>query len=149
MGERSEREKRARIERMDGWKEVNALLKKPTGDPNTLSRYRPISHLPFPAKVMEKVINTQLADHLELHQLLDSSQSGFRTNHSTETALIAATDDIRSILDHGETAALILLDLSAAFNTVSHKSLIRKLQHLGICGPALKWISSFLTDRTQ
>ncbi|KAJ1118565.1 hypothetical protein NDU88_006756, partial [Pleurodeles waltl] len=74
--------------------------------------FRPISLLPFPAKVIEKAVNKQLTNFLEDNNLLDPSQSGFRANHSTETALIAVTDDIRTLMDNGETTALILLDLS-------------------------------------
>ena len=109
------------------WKhtEVNVLLKKPLSDPSQLANYRLISLLPFTGKVMEKTINKQHTNHLDLLQLMDSSQSGFRANHSTETTLIAASDNIRMILDRGETWALIQLNLLAAFDTVSHSTLIR------------------------
>ena len=82
------------------------------------------------AKVMEKAINQPLPKHLQQNQLLDHSQSGFRINHSTETALIAATDDIWALLGRREKAALIRLDLSAAFNTISHHTLISRLYNI-------------------
>ena len=107
---------------------TDALLKKPSADPGELKNFRPISLLPFPARVLEKAINMQLTKHLELN----NPQYGFRANHSTETALIAATDDIRILLDRGETEALILLDLLAAFDTVSHQTLINRLHQTGI-----------------
>ncbi|KAJ1091870.1 hypothetical protein NDU88_004984 [Pleurodeles waltl] len=133
------------------WKhaEVNALLKKPTADPSDLKNFRPISLLPFPAKVIEKTVNKQLTNFLEDNNLLDPSQSGFRVNHSTETALISVTDDIRTLMDNGETVALILLDLSAAFDTVCHRTLITHLRSTGIQGQALDWITSFLSNRSQ
>ncbi|KAJ1198999.1 hypothetical protein NDU88_002837 [Pleurodeles waltl] len=135
----------------DSWKhaEINTLLKKPKADPKALKNFRPISLLPFPAKVIEKIINTQLTRYLEDNNILDPSQSGFRLNHSTETALLAATDDIRSHLDNGETSALILLDLSAAFDTVCHHTLKSHLHAAGIQDQALEWTSSFLAGRTQ
>ncbi|KAJ1123466.1 hypothetical protein NDU88_001935 [Pleurodeles waltl] len=135
----------------ENWKhaELNALLKKPTADPTELKNFRPISLLPFPAKVIEKIVNAQLTTALETNDSLDPSQFGFRANHSTETALIAATDDIRSLTDKGETVALILLDLSAAFDTACHRTLIRRLSNAGIRGKALEWIISFLSGRTQ
>ncbi|KAJ1166727.1 hypothetical protein NDU88_007124 [Pleurodeles waltl] len=135
----------------DSWKhaEIQPLLKKPKADPNDLKNFRPISLLPFPAKVIEKIVNTQLTHFLEDNSILDPSQSGFRRNHSTETALLAATDDIRHQMDNGETSALILLDLSAAFDTVCHRTLLTRLQEAGIQDKALHWISSFLSDRTQ
>ncbi|KAJ1085082.1 hypothetical protein NDU88_005215 [Pleurodeles waltl] len=106
----------------ESWKhaEVNALLKKPKADPRDLKNYRPISLLPFPAKVIEKIVNGQLTRFLEDNNRLDTSQSGFSSKNSTETAFIAATNDIRTMLDRGDTTALILLDLSAAFNTICH-----------------------------
>ncbi|KAJ1110543.1 hypothetical protein NDU88_007894 [Pleurodeles waltl] len=133
------------------WKhaEVNALLKKPTADPSDLKNIRPISLLPFPAKVIEKTVNKQLTTFLEDNNLLDPSQTGFRTNHSTETALISVTDDIRTLMDNGETVALILLDLSAAFDTVCHRTLITRLRSTGIQDQALDWIASFLVNRSR
>lgn len=90
----------------ESWKhaEINALLKKPKADPKDLKNFRLISLLPFPVKVIEKIVNRQLTQFLEENNTLDSPQSGFRSNHSTETALIAATDDIRALLDNGKTA---------------------------------------------
>ncbi|KAJ1196503.1 hypothetical protein NDU88_000373 [Pleurodeles waltl] len=135
----------------DFWKhaEVNALLKKPKADPEDLTKYRPISLLPFPAKVTEKIVNAQLSHFLEENNILNTSQSGFRKNHSTETALIACTDDIRTRVYKGETIALILLDLSAAFDTVCHQTLHARLFNAGIHHKALDWLTSFLSERTQ
>ncbi|KAJ1184771.1 hypothetical protein NDU88_001574 [Pleurodeles waltl] len=64
----------------ENWKyaEINALLKKPKADPKDLKNFRPISLLPFPAKVIEKIVNTQLTQYLEDNNILDPSQSGFR-----------------------------------------------------------------------
>ncbi|KAJ1184067.1 hypothetical protein NDU88_000877 [Pleurodeles waltl] len=135
----------------ESWKhaEVNSLLKKPTADPFDPKNYRLISLLPFPAKLIKKIVNSQLSRFLEDSKSLDTSQSGFRKHRSTENALIAATDDIRTMLDKGETAALILLDLSTAFDTVCHHSLCTRLPNAGIRDKALDWISSFLSGRTQ
>ncbi|KAJ1176438.1 hypothetical protein NDU88_001718 [Pleurodeles waltl] len=117
-----------------GWKhtKINALLKKPKADPKDLKNIRSISLLPFPAKVIEKAVNRQLTHFLKENHTLDPSQSGFRSNYSTKTALIATTDDIRTILNSGKTTALILLDLSAAFDTVYHHSLRSCLSNAGI-----------------
>lgn len=124
------------------------ILKKPKADPKGLSNYRPFTMLPFPSKVVEKVINKQLCNHLE-HHLLDILQSGFCSNHSTETALITVTDDIQTIMDKGETAVHIQLDLSAAFNKVSHSTLITRFHNSRVQGPTLRWLASFLSNRTQ
>ncbi|KAJ1167687.1 hypothetical protein NDU88_008076 [Pleurodeles waltl] len=135
----------------DSWKhaEIQPLLKKPKADLNDLKNFRPISLLPFPAKVIEKIVNAHLTHYLEDNSTLDPSQSGFRRNHSTETVLLAATDDIRQQMDKGETSALILLDLSAAFDTVCHRTLLTRLHEAAIQDKALNWISSFLSGRTR
>ncbi|XP_069069760.1 transcription termination factor 4, mitochondrial isoform X1 [Pleurodeles waltl] len=135
----------------ESWKhaEIKPLLTKPMVDPRDLKNFRPVSLLPFPANVIEKIVNRQLTHCLEENNILDPSQSGFRSNHSTETSLIAATTDIRARLDNGETAALILLDLSAAFDTVCHHILRTRLHNAGIWDKALEWTTSFLSGRTQ
>ncbi|KAJ1090711.1 hypothetical protein NDU88_003840 [Pleurodeles waltl] len=135
----------------ESWKhaEINAVLKKTKAEPKDLKNFRPISLLPFPAKVTEKIVNKQLTRYLEVNNILDPSQSSFRSKHSTETALIATTDDIWTLMDKGETAALILLDLSAAFDTVCHCILSARLHDTGIQEKALAWTTSFLSGRTQ
>ncbi|KAJ1138132.1 hypothetical protein NDU88_004523 [Pleurodeles waltl] len=99
---------------------INALLKKPKADPKDLKNFWPISLLPFPAKIIEKIVNKQLTHFLEGNNTPDPSQSGFRCNHSTEIALLATTNDIRTILGNGKAAALILLDVSASSATTSY-----------------------------
>lgn len=134
----------------DAWKhaEIRPLLKKPSADPNELQNYHPISLLPFPAKVLEKAINPQLTEHLERNNLLDPFQSGFRTNHSAENALIATTDDIRTLLDRGESVGLILFDLFTAFDMVFHHTLIDRLHQIGIPDDALRSLPPF-TSQTK
>ena len=80
-----------------------------------LNNYRPVSNLPFIAKIIEKVILNQLSNFVTSSGLLDKFQAGFRTHHSTERALIKVLNDIRQNTDSDKITVLVLLDLSAAF----------------------------------
>lgn len=93
--------------RLEKHAQIKPLLKKPSADPTELKNFRPISLFSFPAKVIEKAIYAQLSEFIARNHVLDISQSGFRSNHSTETELLAATDNIYSLLDQGKTAALM------------------------------------------
>ena len=121
--------------------EIKTLLKKPTRDREVLDNYRPISNLPFLSKILEKVIANQLCEFLQENNIYEDFQSGFRANHSTETALAS---------DQGFVSVLILLDLSAAFDTIDHAILLQRLEQLiSIKGTALNWFKSYFSDRFQ
>ena len=89
----------------------------------------------------------QLTDHLARNHLCDPLQSAYKRGHSTETALLQVKGDIDMALDRGEGTLLLLLDLSAAFDTVDHNVLLKRLYESGIS--ALSWMESYLSDRSQ
>ena len=92
----------------------------------------------------------QLFRHCSDNAPLPVHQSSYRQFHSTETALLKVQSDILSNMDKQEVTLLVLLDLSAAFDTVDHNILINILESdFGICGDVLKWIRSYLTGRVQ
>ncbi|KAL0147478.1 hypothetical protein M9458_050590 [Cirrhinus mrigala] len=127
---------------------IKPLIKKPQLDPSELANYRPISNLPFMSKILEKVICAQLCSFLQKNDIYEEFQSGFRPHHSTETALVKITNDLLLASDQGCISLLVLLDLSAAFDTIDHDILIDRLQnYAGIQGQALKWFRSYLSDR--
>ena len=102
-------------------------------------------NLIFLSKVIEKVVANQLITYLDENSLYDQFQSAYRKRHSTETALIKVHNDIALAIDKGQSAILVLLDLSAAFDTVDHNILLSKLSsRFGICGKTLKWFESYL-----
>jgi hypothetical protein len=129
---------------------VKPLLKKSTLDPNVLKNYRPISNLSFLSKILEKIVLHQLSSHLVSNDLLTPHQSAYRPGHSTETVTLRILNDILCSLDENKISVLLLLDLSAAFDTIDHKILLSRLQHtFGICDTALRWFQSYLSTRKQ
>uniref|UniRef100_A0A670IP01 Reverse transcriptase domain-containing protein n=1 Tax=Podarcis muralis TaxID=64176 RepID=A0A670IP01_PODMU len=128
---------------------IKPLLKKTSLDPANLANYRPVSNLPFLGKVIERVVAKQLQACLEDADHLDPFQSGFRPHHGTETALVVLVDDLRQARDKGESCFLVLLDLSAAFDTIDHNILLDRLEGLGAGGTVIRWFRSFLLGRVQ
>ncbi len=129
---------------------VCPLLKKSSLDRNELKNYRPVSNLSFISKLIEKAVASQLNQHLAENNLMEEFQSAYRKGHSTETALLRVQSDILCAIDQGKAAYLILLDLSAAFDTIDHEKLFGYMEtHLGIGGTVLKWFRSYLCDRQQ
>ncbi|KAI5608782.1 hypothetical protein C0J50_6351 [Silurus asotus] len=102
---------------------VIPILKKPALDPSDINNYRP-------------------------NNLHDPNQSGFKTAHSTETALLAVSEKLHAARSAKLSSVLIFLDLSAAFDTVNHNTLLSTLKSLGICGTAWKWFASYLEGRS-
>ncbi|KAK3544722.1 hypothetical protein QTP86_026121, partial [Hemibagrus guttatus] len=127
---------------------VIPILKKPALDPSDISNYRPVSLLSFLSKILERVVCNQLSDYLMQNNLHDPNQSGFKAAHSTETALLAVTEKLHAARSDKLSSVLILLDLSAAFDTVNHKTLLSTLRSLGICGTAWEWFASYLDGRS-
>ena len=94
-----------------------------------MKNYRPVSNLSFLSKTTERCVASQLANHLEANELFSERQSAYRKHHSTETALVRISSDILQAVDtHGE-VILVLLDLTAAFDTIEHSVLLQRLEN--------------------
>jgi len=129
---------------------VTPLLKKTTLPKNELSNYRPISNLNFISKVLERVLYSRLCCHLDSFPSLSSFQSAYRKFYSTETALIRIHNDITLAMDQQRVSALVLLDLSAAFDTIDHNILLSRLNTcFGVSDTAHSLLSSYLSERSQ
>ena len=129
---------------------LRPLLKKPTADHKVFANFRPVSNLKYISKLIEKAVAVQLNDHLALNDLHVPFQSAYRSCHSTESALMKVHNDIMMSLDNGNCVILVLLDLSAAFDTVNHDLLLSRLEkRFGITGTVLDWFKSYLCCRTQ
>ena len=129
---------------------ITPVLKKPTLDYQDLKNYRPVSNLSFVAKVIEKAAASQLVEYLTTNNLYDPMQSAYRMNFSTETALLKLQNDTLSYFDQRKAVFLVLLDLSAAFDTVDHKILVKRLEsNFKVSNVALQWLHSYLTGWTS
>ena len=129
---------------------IRPLLKKSGLDQNLLKNYRPVSNLPFISKILEKVVDKLLERHLTDNKLHEGFQSAYRKFHSTESALLKVQNDILQFLHNNCVTVLVLLDLSAAFDTIDHQTLLLRLEKLfGITDNPLAWMSSYLSDRFQ
>jgi hypothetical protein len=119
------------------------------GDTDCFANYRPISLLPNFSKFFEKVMYNGLMELIEKHDILYSSQFGFREKHSTSLAITHLVNKITSAIDRKEITVGVFLDLAKALDTIDHDILLAKLDHYGMRGQALQWISSYFYCRKQ
>lgn len=129
---------------------VTPLLKKQSLDPGDPKNFRPVSNLSFLSKVIERAVAHQLGKYLEVNKLHHPYQSAYRPHHSVETAMTRVYNDIMCALDQQQGVILVLLDLSAAFDTVDHELLLHRLRtRFGLGGSVIDWLTSYLSDRNQ
>ena len=133
----------------DDWCEANVAPVYKKGSRHQAVNYRPVSLTCVCCKIMEHIICKHIMNHLEQYDILTSLQHGFRHGHSCETQLLLTLHDMTQLYDKKHQIDVAILDFSKAFDTVPHRKLLHKLHHYGVKGNILKWIESFLTNRTQ
>lgn len=126
---------------------VKPLFKK--GDKKDMSNYRPIAILPVISKIFEKVMHQQITAFFDKYDLVNKNQHGFQKQKSTMHAAFDLTNEVMQSVNVKNFTTVVFLDMSKAFDCVSHDQLITKLERSGIRGPALSWLKSYLTNRTQ
>ena len=131
------------------WKiaEIIPLLKE--GDHEVASNNRPLSFLVATSKVCERIALQQFSSYLHRYGRLNPHQSGNKKHHSTETLNILISDTLLDAMDNKRLSALILLDLSKAFDSISHSILLQKLSGIGASRNVVNWFKSYLTNRKQ
>lgn len=128
---------------------IHPLLKKKGLDKENMANYRPVSNLTFLSKILERAILDQMDEIFRANNIIPVHQSAYRRHHSTETALCRIYNDLVVRTCEGQHSLLLVLDLSAAFDTVDHGILLEDLSQCGIRGRALGLLRSYLGDRYQ
>ena len=129
---------------------VTPILKNRCLDHNDLNSYRPVSNLCFIAKILEKLVLSQVSSYLTSHNPCNAFQSAYRPGHITETALRKVINDLFLSLNKCNISVLALLVFSSAFDTIDHPILVKHLHaDIGFTDTVLQWSSSYLTHRTH
>ena len=131
---------------------ISPLLKEADEhvDTELYKNYRPVSNLIFLSKLIERCVASRLEKHMKENDLESKHQYGYKKGHSTEMLLIKIVDSLLIAFDKKLATILLLLDLSAAFDTVDHNKLLHALCYdIGITGTVYKWFQSFLKGRSQ
>ena len=131
------------------WKQAKLVPIFKSGDTNKAENYRPISVLPALSKLLEKAVHSQLMEYLETNKLLNQSQFGYRANRSTQLATTLLVDEIREAGENGKLVGALFLDLSKAFDTISHDVILDKLKTYAVLDIEIAWFTDYLFNRSQ
>lgn len=131
------------------WKKARVTPLHKKNSVHEVENYRPISILPVLSKILEKHVSIALYEFLTVNDLFSQRQSGFRNNHSCETALNLMTDEWLNSIHNGEYTGILFVDMCKAFDLVNHELLLQKLEIYNSNQSSLLWFKSYLSNRTQ
>ena len=131
------------------WKLANVTCIFKSGDKTKSSNYRPISITSILCRLLESIIKNEVMEHCKDRDIFTDSQYGFREKRGCILQLLTVFDTWSQYIDSDIPVDTIFLDFRKAFDSVPHKRLLLKLERLGVSGNVLKWISSFLSNRSQ
>lgn len=131
------------------WKLANVVTIHKGGSTADVCNYRPISLLPLPGKMLEKIIHRKLLYYLESNHLLTERQGGFRPAHSTTNTASSFVKDLMTALNKKLKVAALFIDFRKAFDVIDHEILLDKLHSVGVCPLSLNWFKSYLVGRKQ
>ena len=133
----------------DDWKVAKVTPIFKTDDRCDTNNYRPISVISGVARVFERLVYNQLESYVTQHNLINPKQSGFRSLHSTTTAMLDLTNEWCFNIDRKLLNGTLFLDLKKALDTVDHTILLKTLEYFGLDLSVIDWFKSYLSDRTQ
>ena len=124
---------------------ITPIYKK--GDHHSMENYRPVCSLSQFSKIFEKIIYIRMTNYISKNNIICNSQYGFQTNKSTESALLDLVDYVHDGLTDTSNVGAVFMDLSKAFDVMSHTILKMKLEHYGFRGSFLTFLMDFLNNR--
>ena len=119
------------------------------GDRSEMTNYRPISLLPVIGKIIEKLYFNRLVSFLDQFKIISNNQFGFRKGKCTTDAMNKLIEFVVKSLDNKQKIISVFLDLTKAFDCVSHKILLQIVHNFGIRCLPLQWLETYLCNRTQ
>ena len=114
-----------------------------------MGNYRPVSLLPLPGKLLEKIVHKRNTGFWDDNDFLSHNQGGFRKGFSTISTIADLTDDFFDQINRGGTTLAVFIDLKKAFDTVDLAILVKKLEKAGVRNSVLRWYKDYLSNRTQ
>ena len=133
----------------EDWKKANVVPIPKGGDPTEVGNYRPISLLPIPGKVLEKVVHKQMEDYTEERDLIDDSQYGFRKSRSTMQAISQLLGHVNSSMNVGSSTVALFIDFKKAFDCLQYPVLLSKVKALNFSNQVIDWLGSYLSNQSQ
>ena len=133
----------------DKWKIATVTPLPKGGDLTDVSNYRPISVLPVPGKILERLMHTHISTHLDLNKILSEKQGGYQKRKSTLDTISCFVDDIQSNRNKGLITLAAFMDIKKAFDSVNYFILLKKLENYGVRNRSLTLIENYLSIRQQ
>ena len=133
----------------DDWKIANVIPLRKGGDSMDVNNLRPVSLLPLPGKLAERLMHTHVSKFVEENGLITDKQGGFRKGRSTIATVADLTDEVLLGLNSKEYTLASFIDLKKAFDTINHRILLKKLPFFGLNNSIINWIGNYLTNRSQ
>ena len=126
------------------WASAKVVPLPKSGDLRQVGNWRPISLLPVPSKIMERIIYRRINSHLEANNILTNSQYGFRNSRGTNDAVFKLVNDIYLAKDNSEFMLTCFLDVRKAFDSIHQGELISRMRHMGLPDIYTDWLCAYL-----
>ena len=133
----------------DEWKIAKVTPIPKAGKSNDVSNLRPVSLLPPPSKLIEKIVHDRIYTFCNDNNLINKKQGDFRPKHSTISTTAFYIDDLYNAMNNNQTTISVYIDAMKAFDTVDHGILLKKIKYYGISGKCAKWVENYLKNRKQ